>query len=78
MSKTKVIISYSLAKDLLSKGFRIIDIDKNNKDSKRSVFIFELTKELELYLEVKEGRQKTYEKHKTDKRRDKNNSRKLL
>ena len=53
--RRKVIISYSLAKDLIRNGFRVIDIEPNNKDSKRTIFIFENTEALTTYLQHKRG-----------------------
>lgn len=50
MRSEKVILSYALAKELLAKGFRIIDIDQNKYDSKRTVFVFENTQGLEDYI----------------------------
>lgn len=46
--ETKVVFSAKLARDLIRKGFKVVDIkpDRTDKDKKRSVFIFELTDEL--------------------------------
>ena len=67
--KRKVITSNQLAKELLSVGFKIIDIAPHKTDKKRTIFVFEDTQELQLYLEVKEGRENEQNKHKTKYRR---------
>lgn len=52
MQNQKVILSYALAKSLLAHGFRIIDIDQNKYDPKRTVFIFENAKGMEEYIDA--------------------------
>lgn len=47
------IYSYSVTKDLLENNFIIKDIKANPKNSDRTVFMFEETKELKDYLKQK-------------------------
>jgi hypothetical protein len=42
----KVIRSSRIAKELIAKGFVIIDIAQDRHDSKRTVFVFEDSREL--------------------------------
>ncbi|WP_186306512.1 DUF5659 domain-containing protein [Siminovitchia fortis] len=42
----KCILSYRVAKHLLSKGFKIVDIDTSHKIPGNIVFIFERSEEL--------------------------------
>lgn len=44
--ETKIIISPSIARQLLHKGNLIIDIKPNKKDIKQTVFVFEETTKL--------------------------------
>ena len=53
----KLIQSTRMCKELLLLGFRIVDISPNKMNKDRTVFIFELTKELEEYLTNREGGQ---------------------
>jgi len=48
--KVKVIAVNKLARELLKKGFNMVDIKPHKDDSRRTVFVFELTTELEDYL----------------------------
>lgn len=48
--KRKVIKSSKMAKELLTNGFKIIDIAQDKNDYKRTVFVFELTPEFEEFL----------------------------
>ena len=51
--KYKTIISASLARFLIQRGFIVRDIKPNSRDSRRTVFIFdnnsELIKEIDIY-----------------------------
>ncbi|CAK7084363.1 DUF5659 domain-containing protein [Tissierella sp.] len=44
------IFSGKVARDLIANNFNIIDISENQKDKKRTVFIFSDTKEIRNYL----------------------------
>lgn len=46
----KVIGSNKLAKELLLKGFKLVDISPHRNDGKRTVFVFEYTDDLKVYL----------------------------
>ena len=48
--KRKVIRSPRIAKQLLERGERIIDITEDRDDSKRTVFVFEYTESLDDFL----------------------------
>lgn len=48
--KVKVIAINRLAKELIRNGFKIVDIKSHKDDHRRTVFVFELTPELEDYL----------------------------
>jgi len=54
-SNRRVIPSSRLAKELLKEGFKIIDIAPHKNDHRRTVFIFENTKQLQDYL--KDGKE---------------------
>jgi len=47
----KVIQSNRLARLLIQQGFRVVDIAPDKYDSKRSVFVFEMSDELKLFLD---------------------------
>ena len=47
----KVIKSNRLARTLIQQGFKVVDIAPDKLDSKRSVFVFELSDELKLFLD---------------------------
>lgn len=51
--KTKTIFTAKFARELLRKGFTVVDIKPNNLNRERSVFVFELSNELEQYIEEK-------------------------
>jgi|GEM_PF-4064014 len=48
--KKKRIISYRIARELIRQGFRVIDIEPNNINKERTVFIFENNIALQTYL----------------------------
>lgn len=50
--KRKIIRSSRIAKELISKGFVIIDIAQDKLDSKRTVFVFEDTEVFRQCLDV--------------------------
>lgn len=47
----KVIKSNRLARTLIQQGFKVVDIAPDKLDSKRSVFVFEMSDELKLFLD---------------------------
>lgn len=49
--KRKVIRSSKIAKELITKGFVIIDIAQDKNDYKRTVFVFEDTPEFRIALD---------------------------
>lgn len=61
--QTKVITSTKLAKELLSQGFRVLDIAPHKNDSKRTIFIFELTQPLLNYINQTQNKHKEGENH---------------
>jgi hypothetical protein len=48
----KTIFTAKFARELIRKGFKVVDIKPNNTNKERSVFVFELTKELEDYINL--------------------------
>lgn len=44
--KTKLIFNPKLARTLLHKGFKIVDLKPMKEDTTKSIFVFELTNEL--------------------------------
>lgn len=52
--KVKVIAVNKLARELIQLGYRIVDIKPHKDDYRRTVFVFELTPQLEEYLSSKE------------------------
>lgn len=48
--KGYIIFKRSIANELLEKGFRLIKVEENFYDKKKSVFIFENTQELVNYM----------------------------
>lgn len=53
--KRKCILNIQFARQLISEGFKVIDVQTSRKLPGRVAFIFELTPELEKYL-LKENR----------------------
>lgn len=47
----KVIQSNRLARLLIQQGFRVVDIAPDKSDKHRSVFVFEMSDELKLFLD---------------------------
>jgi hypothetical protein len=47
----KVIKSNRLARVLIQQGFKVVDIAPDKLDSRRSVFVFEMSYELKLFLD---------------------------
>jgi len=57
----KRIISYSIARQLIKKGFIVIDIEPNNQEENRTVFIFENTEALNTtYNNIQQRRKEKY------------------
>lgn len=50
MLKVKVVAENKIARLLIKSGFKVVDIKPHKDDSKRTVFVFEYTPELEQYL----------------------------
>lgn len=48
MRMEKVVLTPTLAKHLLERGFRIVDLKPHKDDPRRTVFVFENCKELEI------------------------------
>lgn len=59
---TKVIYSAKLARELIKKGFKVVDIkpDRTDVDKKRTVFIFEVTDELLVNIPQSDSNIKNY------------------
>lgn len=49
--EAKCITSPKLARKLLKKGFRIIDIKPDKRNKEATIFVFEKTPELDYFLE---------------------------
>lgn len=49
--KTKVISENKLARELIKEGYSLVDIKPHKNDSRRTVFVFELTQKLESRLQ---------------------------
>lgn len=52
--KVKVIAVNRIARELIKLGHNLVDIKPHKDDHRRTVFIFELTPQLEEYLSSKE------------------------
>ena len=48
--KTKVISENKLARELIKEGYSLVDIKPHKNDSRRTVFVFELTDKLQKRL----------------------------
>ena len=49
--KTKVITENKLARELIKEGYSLVDIKPHKNDQRRTVFVFELTQQLESRLQ---------------------------
>lgn len=54
MKDTITIFTAKKARELLKKGFTLVDLkpDKTDEDNKRSVFVFRYEKDMEKYLNI--------------------------
>ena len=60
LNDTIVILSASVARDLIKKGFVVQDIKPNKHDSKKTVFVFQKTNCLMTYLKANFFKSKSY------------------
>ena len=59
MKRDYIIFSQKLAGELMSNGFRLVSIDKNNNDNRKFIFIFKETDELLKFIEEYKRKLKT-------------------